>query len=98
MAQTVGIRSRRVIGVISRYSSVRLKRAKFDVQMCPDERAEFSTLSFTNSLEVNYFCQITDVVVPPDATPDTIFLLLYSRDGLMSVIVFSPATSPVPEI
>jgi hypothetical protein len=42
------------------------------------KRAEFSTLSFTNSLEVNYFGQITDVVVPAGETPDTIFLLLVS--------------------
>jgi len=62
------------------------------------KRAEFSMLSFTNSLEVNYFCQIADVVVPAGATPDTIFLLSYGRDGLMSVIVFSPDTSPAPEI
>ncbi len=27
------------------------------------KRAEFSTLIFTNSIEVNYFCQIADVVV-----------------------------------
>jgi hypothetical protein len=38
--------------------------------------AEFSTLSVTNSLEENYFCQIADVVVPAGATTDTIFLLL----------------------
>jgi hypothetical protein len=40
------------------------------------KRAEFSTLSFTNSLEVKYFGQIAAVVVPAGATPDTIFLLL----------------------
>jgi len=39
------------------------------------KRAEFSMLSFTNSLEVNYFCQIADVVVPAGATPETIFWL-----------------------
>ena len=41
-------------------------------------------LNFTNSFEVNYFCQIADVV------PCYV-------DGLI-VIVFSPATSPAPEI
>jgi hypothetical protein len=62
------------------------------------KRAEFSTLSFTNSLEVNYFGQIADVVVPAGATPDTIFLLLVCTVADYSVIVFSPATSPSPEI
>jgi hypothetical protein len=48
------------------------------------KRAEFSMLNFTNSFKVNYFCQIADVV------PCYV-------DGLI-VIVFSPATSPAPEI
>jgi hypothetical protein len=41
--------------------------------------AGFSTLSFTNSLEVNYFRQVADVVVPAGVTPDTIFLLLVHK-------------------
>jgi hypothetical protein len=66
------------------------------------KRAEFSTLSFTNSLEVNYFCQIA-VVVSTTGWRDTRHDFLsgfiqYHREGLISVIVFSPATSPAPEI
>jgi hypothetical protein len=61
---------------LKKYSSVQLKRAKFGVhRRVRMKRAEFSTLSFTHSLEVNYFCQIADVVVLAGATPDTIFWL-----------------------
>ena len=56
--------------------NLKLKRAKFGIhRRVQMKRAEFSTLSFTHSLEVNYFCQIADVVVLAGATPDTIFWL-----------------------
>jgi hypothetical protein len=58
------------------------------------KRAEFSTLSFTNSLEVNYFGQIADVVVPAGATPDTILLLLVCTVADFSVIVSLPPHLP----
>jgi len=80
------------------YSSVLLKRAEFDVQTCPDEKrwifyAELYIFHSSKLCLPNRWCSSTGW---HDTWHD--FLASYSRDGWISVIVFSPATSPAPEI
>ena len=50
------------------------------------KRDEFSMLSFTYFIVVNYVCQIADVVVPAGMTHDTIFWLrTVEMDGFLSL-------------